>query len=369
MAKAAVKRTIKAPVKKPQLSRAAVKTIDFQYNGTEPLDVSVRGYTHALNWYNYACDGDQSREWLLEYLKKNSSSKQLLADVRKAPKSRVPTTIGWQARMMMNGNVLAESSMKFFNDRVQEVASHGRNTREETEDAPAAPVISIQERTQAKIQQLITDCEEAIDNNADLNIYEWLAGKEASSQAASALFDYYSKGISDHEPDEFDTRAEKKARAEKKKYWEDFVLLIDRFINNKKAVKIRKPREKKVKSAVDLVKKLTFQKEYPPLKIVSVNPGEIVGASQLWAYNTKTRKLTQFLAVGPAGLSVKGASIIGYDTEKSFTKRLRKPDVSIQQLLSAGKVTLRKFMDDINAIGAAAAGRINSDTILLRVIK
>ena len=364
-------KTIKAPkVVKPRNTKTAAKSIDLRFNGTEPIDISVRGYQHALNWYNYEYDVDQAREWLLEYLKRNDYAKTVIAAVRRCPKYRLPTTIGWMCRIMMNGNTLTERSMETFNTWLGEIIAQGEKTVEETTVVEDKPVVSIQERVQAKLYQLITECEAAVDADPALNIYEWLQAKEATAMAATAIRDYYSKTIADLEyEDEFATRQDKKRNADLLKYWTQFIYGCERYIGNKKVTKVRKPREKKQKSAVDLVKKLTFQKEFTPLKIVSINPAEIVGSSQLWTYNTKTRKLTVFNAVGPAGLQVKGAGIIGFDVEKSCTKRLRKPEASIQQLLAAGKVSLRKFMEETAAVASEAKGRINSDTILLRVIK
>lgn len=369
MARAPKKLTTKTKMTKPKMSRSAVKSIDDKYYGSEPIDVSIRGYTDALNWYNYMHGTDQARDWFLDYLKKNHT-KDIVSAVRRVPKYRVPTTVGWISRMIMNDNKLQESSVSFLNNRLNELVELGNHIKEDTEEKVIdKPVVSIQERTQAKINQLITECEEAIDTDPKLNIYQWLQGKEATAQAAAAIRDYYAKWIDDFEADEFDTRIEKKHRAEQKAYWEGFVSDCDRFCDNKKATKVRKPRDKKQKSAVDLVKNVKYQKEFPPLKIVSINPGEVIGSQQLWVYNTKYKKLTRYDAVGPAGLQVKGTSLIGFDVEKSLTKSVRKPEVVIQQLLSAGKVTLRKLMDELKTNETKPSGRINSDTVFLRVIK
>lgn len=368
----ALKRIVKAPkVQKQRKARSVIKSIDDKYYGPEPLVVDTMNhskYRDALNWYNYMNEQDQAREWLLEYMKKNGFERAQIADVRKCPKHTVPTTIGWQARIMMNGNKLSEQSMDFFNqqlDRLFHIASHTKD------EAPKVdkPVVSIQERTQAKINQLITECEEAIDTDPALNIYEWLKGKEATVQAANAIREFYAKWVDDFEADEFDTRAEKKARAEQKKYWEAFITDCDRYVGNKKVTKVRKPREKKTKSAVDQVTKMKYQKEFPALKIVSVNPAEIIGCKQLWTYNTKYKKLTRYDSSGPNGIQVKGTTLIGYDVETSSTKSLRKPDIVIQSLLGAGKVALRTFIEDIKTNETKPNGRINNDTVLLRVIK
>lgn len=361
---------IKLKAKPKKITRAKIKTIDSKFLGDEPIVVDTddqMAYTNALNWYNYMYDGEQAREWLLEHMKKSGFEKAQISDVRRCNKNSIPTTVGWQARMMMNGNKLTDKSMDYFNQRLDALFREAQ--MQVTEVTAEKPTINIQDRVSAKIDQLITDCEEAIDANPNLNIYEWLAGKEASAQAASAIRDFYAKCIGDHEHDEFDTRAEKKARDEAKKYWEDFVLLIDRFINNKKAVKVRKPREKKVKSAVDQIKNMKFQKEDKDLKIVSIHPAEVVGCQQLWVYNTKYKKLTQYLATGPAGIQVKGTTLTGWDVDASLSKSLRKPDQSIQELLSAGKVAMRSFMAALKTSSSKPNGRINEQTVLLRVVK
>lgn len=369
MARAAVskKLTTKVKSKGPRLTRSTVKSIDDKYYGPEPIDVSVKGLTEALNWYNYMHELDQAREWLLEYMKKNNT-KQELQFVRSVPKYEIPTTVGWIARMLMNGN---DVRTPYFVDRLNHLIDLGKQAKAQVaEKVEDKVVVSIQDRVKAKANQLLTDCEEALDQDPNLNIYEWLKGKEASTQAATAICDYYSKWIDDFKyEDPSYTRQQKKYNAEQLKRWTQFVSDCERYIGNKKVTKVRKPREKKQKSAVDQVKGLKFQKEFPQLKIVSVNPAEIVGSQQLWAYNTKTRKLTRYDASGPAGIQVKGTTLTGFDVEKSLTKSLRKPDTVIQQLLGAGKLALRKFMDEIKTNETKPTGRINTDTILLRVIK
>lgn len=371
MARAPKKLTQKTKVVKPRISRATRVSLDDKYYGPEPIDITKKGFTDALNWYNYMFEQDETRDWLFDYLKKNDYAKSDIAAIRKLPKYKITKTACSVARILSNGNQLPERNMEYFRDTVKNLIESGRQIKEEAkEDAVEKPTVSIQERTQAKIQTLITDCEEALDKNPLLNIYEWLKGKEATSQAATAICDYYSKWIQDFEyVDEFETRNEKKVRLEKLNYWTQFIYDCERYVGNKKVAKVRKPREKKQKSAVDLVKTLKYQKEFPQLKIVSVNPAEMVGCNQLWTYNTKYKKLTRYDAVGPNGIQVKGTTLIGFDVEKSLTKSLRKPETAIQLLLSAGKVTLRKFMDDIKTNESKPNGRINSDTVLLRVIK
>jgi hypothetical protein len=68
-------------------------------------------------------------------------------------------------------------------------------------------------------------------------------------------------------------------------------------------------------------------------------------------------------------LSVKGASVVGFDPTKSVKKTLRKPKEQIAEFKKAGKVKLRKFLEEIKSVDTKLSGRISKDTILLKVIK
>ena len=59
--------------------------------------------------------------------------------------------------------------------------------------------------------------------------------------------------------------------------------------------------------------------------------------------------------------------IRGFCTKNSEIKTLRKPEEKLKEFARAGKVQLRKFLDDINATDTKMNGRINEETILLKV--
>jgi hypothetical protein len=101
--------------------------------------------------------------------------------------------------------------------------------------------------------------------------------------------------------------------------------------------------------------------------VVSVNPVDIIGASTLWVYNTKTRKLGCYHAEAMGELGVRGTSITGYDESRSVAKTLRRPDEQLKEFAKAGKVALRTWIKDIKAVEVRLNGRISEDTLLLRV--
>lgn len=138
----------------------------------------------------------------------------------------------------------------------------------------------------------------------------------------------------------------------------------------------RKTRKPKPKSADKLVAKLKYKKIDDKFNVVSVNPTEIVGANEVWVFNCKTRKLGKYVAknIDPlgagregSGLSVKGTTITQYNEEESIQKTLRKPEEQLKDFKGAGKVKLRTFLNDIKTTDTKLNGRINLDTILLRI--
>ena len=141
---------------------------------------------------------------------------------------------------------------------------------------------------------------------------------------------------------------------------------VERHANNAKTV--RKPRKTKAKPVHKIVEKVKYLKEASEYKIVSIDPTKIVGAEQLWAFNVKTRTLWVYNAQSRDGLSVKGTTLQGYDAETSIGKKLRKPEEVIGRLLGGGKIVLRKLMDEIKSVEKSPNGRINDQTVLLRVV-
>ena len=130
---------------------------------------------------------------------------------------------------------------------------------------------------------------------------------------------------------------------------------------------VRKPRKKKVKPASQLVSKMKYKEKDGTLE--SINPTQIIGASQLWVYNTKYRNLSVYNAVGNSGLSVRGSTLTGFDEATSITKKLRKPDQVLPKVLNEGKIGLRRILSDLTTAEAKATGRINVECILMRVVK
>jgi hypothetical protein len=161
------------------------------------------------------------------------------------------------------------------------------------------------------------------------------------------------------------------AKSELKKFNQFYKNLLGACTMMQEAAKVeRAPRKKKPISQEKLVSKLKYKKEDTSLGIVSVNPSQIIGATVVWCFDTKTRKLIKYVADDLLGtLSVKGASIICINQVKSMSKTLRKPAEQLAAFKKCSKIQLRTFMEEITTVGISPSGKINENCIILRIDK
>lgn len=129
----------------------------------------------------------------------------------------------------------------------------------------------------------------------------------------------------------------------------------------------RKPRAKKAPSKEKLVSKIKYKSTDEKYQIASINPLELIESKEIWVFNTKTRKLGKYIAADDCKvMTVKGSSIVGFDEAASIQKTLRKPEETLKEFKAAGKIKLRKFLDEIKTTDTKLNGRINLDTVILK---
>jgi len=130
----------------------------------------------------------------------------------------------------------------------------------------------------------------------------------------------------------------------------------------------RKTRIKKTPSVAKQIANLKYCERHDETGVASVSPAGIVGASEVWVYNTKYRKLGHYVAQDASGLSVKGTTIKDFSTA-SVQKNLRKPKIQLKDFMGSGKVKLRKFLANIKAVDTKLNGRINTNIVILKIVK
>jgi len=250
---------------------------------------------------------------------------------------------------------------------------------EQKEEKPKAEVISIQQRMLEQVIPLMSEFEEILDN-LDINKfdpYKMLLSSEIVKPAhAKIIKDQYASmleeakevvAFEDEQIKEAYNHLSKNERKHFLMFYEKIDVACDMIINAGKAK--RKPRKAKAVSKEKIISRLNYQTTNTEFKVVSINPIDILGATELWVFNTKYRRIGKYVADSLFGeLSVKGSTIINYDPTKSIQKTLRKPEEQLKQFNKSGKVALRKYLDEITSKPALLNGRINKDTILLKII-
>ena len=359
------------------LRKTKSSIIDRKYLGNEPKvtkSSSASEIINAYNWLNYFHTSDEAKEFVISYLKHKKMNKAFIAKVSEINSIKL-ITIGWNCYLLHNGSELPidiETKMWHkLNLLVSQVKPKIVSTK----------VVTIKQHIENKASDIIGDIECAIDNiandtDSDFNIEEFFRSKNIKPVIAKQIVDYYKPlygeiydTIKGNDPEL--KYAYRNWKPKKLKKLMEFVSSIMAMsdVYTVKVTKTRKPRKKKEKPASVLVSKLQFKTEDKTYKIKSINPTSIIGAQQLWIFNTKYRILTVLEARGPVGLTVKGTTVTSFDEKTSTSKMVRKPDTVLPNVLDGGKIVLRKLMSTIKCKPKKVTGRINNDVIVLRAIK
>lgn len=148
-------------------------------------------------------------------------------------------------------------------------------------------------------------------------------------------------------------------------FFEKINSACDTLIETGKAK--RKPRKPKAISREKLVSKLKYKINDSDLGIGSINPVEIIDASEVWVFNTKNRKLGVYKkATTSLGLTVKGTSIKDFSDTASWQKTLRKPVEQLKLFKGNAKTKFQSAFDDIKATEIKCNGRMNEHTLILK---
>ena len=102
-------------------------------------------------------------------------------------------------------------------------------------------------------------------------------------------------------------------------------------------------------------------------KVTSIHPALIPTEGKLWIYNVKTRKLTEFTTSSTKGFEVRGSTLYNFDKDLSRMTTLRKPLDILPQILNKTERQINNLWDGFTTKISEPTGRINKDTILLRV--
>ena len=102
------------------------------------------------------------------------------------------------------------------------------------------------------------------------------------------------------------------------------------------------------------------------VKLKSIDPADIVRATQIWVYNVKNRKLQYYKAEENSGFIVKGTTLSGFHTTESQQKTLRKPAETLKKIKVASKDNAKMAFDLLKTTGTACNGRFNKNLVIIK---
>lgn len=389
---------IKVENKTPKKPQRDPLFVDEKYTGTEPvwdteraLKFTPEEFDHQLRkslaYYNYYYNTKDLKkfliQWLREYSDKNKTfDKATIDKFAKVSDSLIPFTACAVIKAHTKGMPLQEQHISYLIATIKKVLQSAKDEVVEEKTDTKTPTVkapTIQDRLNEKMSELIGEIEgyydEVQSGTTKFKAYDFFVTNnvpQAQLGKFERIFEKRKAEIEEAQTKKDEQLVEAYSHlksADIKRilaFIDDFLGAVAQYRGVKKATKkasVRKPPAKE-----KLVAKLKYLKNDAVLKLVSINPVDIIGATMLWVYNTKTRKIGCYHAEDMGGaLNVKGTTIIGFDENKSTQKTLRKPDQQIKEFLTASKVELRKFLTNIKATEIKLNGRINEDTILLKV--
>jgi hypothetical protein len=293
--------------------------------------------------------------------------------------------IGGKCQSANKGCILPPMFQKAVDDTITKLIERGKMV---SIDSHPEETISVRDRVRLQSYVLAAELEEAIDEYMEylrgnrphykqFDIEQWLTSAEPSGMHCEFMLQ------------SFDPRAEELKMAllgenkellegysffskpKLRKFYDFHKMLCDHLKLRMSIVKSnRKPRKKKKRKPEQVVKKLKYLAKDTNTGAESILPEDIIGASTIITYNTKTRKATLFVGdPSQGGLTVKGSSIIGFDLDQSKEKTVKKPTDFIKVAKKDGIRAINNAWKSINTKESLPKGRINGHTLILRAIK
>ena len=353
-----------ATAKKRAKAHAALnRTVDEPMLDQDNYNISI---TSALVWYSNNVDEKRRKKYALEYFAK-IGNKAAVITINRANDYDI-RQLGTLCRLVSNGNTLSDEHMRAIDNMLAVIVAKQKIPAEKLEKlneqkvVPITAAPSIQERMDEKAHDLAGEIDAAIDdfvmNKTEFSAKNYLLAKEFYVKLYNELADAIN--AEDEQLVEGYSNFTKRELKAFHKFVGQIIEDCEQMVQTAKAT--RAPRKRKPVPLSKQVAKMKYMKEFAELKLKSCKPEDIIGATELWVYNTKYRKVQVYKAEG--SLAVKGTSVLGFDVKESKSMTLRKPEEFFKGL-SMGKRALNAALKKLTTKPTTPNGRINEECILL----
>lgn len=347
----------------------------------EPLNITPHSehyasdLSRAFSWYNREKDKKDARAFLKTFLGREKGK-----NIDRVPDKAIVTTYGWIARMKANGNTFRDTDEKRFQSYLKDLVNYKEEELIVVETAPVVERPSVRDYMEEKVKEYLGELEAVLDSviyeNKNIDMFKDMQARGIPAQYCSFASVWVKRKagefISVYETSDKEVRAAyehigKRGLTSLIKTLNTWLQDIERYSQFKKAN--RKPRAKKIKPPSVQVAKLLYKKSDEQLGFKSVNPVELIGASQVWVFNTKYRKLAVYRSDSRDGIQVKGTTLQNYDPAQCEQKTINKPQEILNKVLSGGKIALRRIFDDLKTKSSSVNGRLSEDWLIIRTVR
>jgi len=340
----------------------------------------VASLLEALNYYNGAFDSKEKKKWTLAYVGKGKTQ-----GIEELPDYEFHS-IGTVIRLKDREQPLQDKELGYIEKRLEELYDLAKKERKvssikakpDAEPEPAKVTVSIQDRIAIKASEVAGEFDGMIDDfvlyDKEPDFAAYLKANNISPQVSRLIPKMYDKTITELEEallgedkqlvEGYSNFTKVKLR-KLRKFYEAIGPACEQQVVSAKAV--RKPRARKEKPASVIAAKVKYMREFAEFGLKSETPSKIVGASEVWVYNTKYKKLQAYRAEDNGALTVKGTTIIGYSVAQSGSKTLRKPE-TVKDYVAMTKRSFATAFKSLKTKESAVNGRINEDCVILKVI-
>lgn len=356
--------------------KAFIAKANAKMRGDEPT-IHNDNYEYSLanyfNYHNEHTDIKDAAKWAIQYLS-TFKSKNVLSFFKKASDYEL-RQIGLLGRLKMNDEFLDEKDEIYLTNKISALEHKYKDNNTDAKDnfQSITPTISVKDRVISLADEYIGEIDGALDDfvtdSKQFSMKSFAASNNISGQVAKVIAEAYVplknelKLALSGKDDDLKEGYSFLGKSRLKKYIECVENIIADCAQQVVTAKTtRKPRIRKAKPAHVLVAKLKFLNEFKELNLTSVKPSDIIGAKEAWFFDTVKRKVAVYYALED-GLTVKGTTILDYDTTKSSLKHIRKPEDFFKEKFN--RKSLGAKYKNINSKEFKPNGRINDKMIIV----
>jgi hypothetical protein len=364
------------------------RDVDVQYYGDEPLfvlqpdeDKRRVAMMRSFTWYNRFYGKKDAKELLSQYLDLNNRSIDAKT-MRKVHENEFLMTLCWLARMKLRGFELNEHEDMTLENEISRLLKVVNKPEEVKKEVDVSNRPNIQDILREKAKDAAGELEAVFDEfitegKTKTKTMELVSKFNVMPQHISLIADIWKKKqteFSDLQEGTDKQLIEGYSHLTKiqvrniVKFIEQVLSDLNSYISVKKASKA--PRQRKAVPVEKIVSKLKYLKTFKDvatkIDLISISPVKLHGASEAWVYDTAKRKVHHYIADEYSkAFTVKGNTLLGFDSTKSEVKTLRKPAEQLKELMGS-KPAARKFFNDIKAVSTTPNGRFNESMIILK---